>query len=63
MIGATSPLKSEPGTIRADYSLVVGKNIIHGSDSIENAQKEISLWFTPDEVCDYQSCAEGWIYE
>lgn len=63
MIGATDPLKSEPGTIRGDYALVVGKNIIHGSDSVENAEKEIALWFKPEEVCEYKKCTEGWIYE
>lgn len=63
MIGATKPGESAPGTIRGDYALVVGKNIIHGSDSVESAKKEIALWFTADEVCQYEPCATGWIYE
>lgn len=63
MIGATDPLKSAPGTIRGDFSIVTGKNIIHGSDSVENAKKEIALWFKADEVCGYEGCSEGWIYE
>lgn len=45
MIGATNPQASEPGTIRGDYAIEVGRNVIHGSDSVENAQKEIALWF------------------
>lgn len=45
MIGATNPLASEPGTIRGDFAVEVGRNVIHGSDSVENAQKEIALWF------------------
>jgi len=45
MIGATNPQASEPGTIRGDYCIEVGRNVIHGSDSVENAQKEIALWF------------------
>jgi nucleoside-diphosphate kinase len=45
MIGATSPLESEPGTIRGDLAVEVGRNIIHGSDSTESAAREIALWF------------------
>lgn len=45
MIGATNPQASAPGTIRGDYCIEVGRNVIHGSDSVENAQKEIALWF------------------
>ncbi|CAN8065357.1 unnamed protein product [Agarophyton chilense] len=63
MIGATNPLKSSPGTIRGDLAIVTGKNIIHGSDSVENAKKEISLWFSEDELCEYEKCTETWIYE
>lgn len=63
MIGATDPLKSSPGTIRGDYALVVGKNIIHGSDSVESASKEIDLWFKSEEICDYKPCTNDWIYE
>ncbi|GFH24044.1 nucleoside diphosphate kinase [Haematococcus lacustris] len=44
IIGATNPAASEPGTIRGDYAIEVGRNVIHGSDSVENAQKEIALW-------------------
>jgi nucleoside-diphosphate kinase len=44
IIGATNPAASEPGTIRGDYAIEVGRNIIHGSDSVENANKEIALW-------------------
>lgn len=63
MIGATDPLESAPGTIRGDYALVVGKNIIHGSDSVDSAGREIALWFKPEEVSTYTLCTEGWIYE
>ena len=45
MIGATNPQASAPGTIRGDFCIEVGRNVIHGSDSVENAQKEIALWF------------------
>lgn len=55
MLGATNPLQSAPGTIRGDYAIDVGKNICHGSDSVESAEKEISLvrqsviWY--DRIC------------
>lgn len=42
---------SEPGTIRGDYCIEVGRNVIHGSDSVENAQKEIALWFGGEHTC------------
>ncbi|KAM2227856.1 hypothetical protein ACFXTI_014620 [Malus domestica] len=50
LIGATDPQKSEPGTIRGDLAVVVGRNIIHGSDGPETAKDEINLWFTPSEL-------------
>lgn len=63
MIGATNPLSSPPGTIRGDYGIDVGRNIIHGSDSAESAQREISLWFSSHEVAEFDRVVDGWIYE
>lgn len=63
MIGATSPLASAPGTIRGDYGIDVGRNIIHGSDGVESAQKEIALWFKPEELADYNVITKTAIYE
>jgi len=48
--GATDPAKSEPGTIRGDFGLDIERNAVHGSDSVENAKKEISLFFSKDEI-------------
>uniref|UniRef100_A0A2P2LFB2 Nucleoside diphosphate kinase n=1 Tax=Rhizophora mucronata TaxID=61149 RepID=A0A2P2LFB2_RHIMU len=62
LIGATDPQKSEPGTIRGDLAVVVGRNIIHGSDGPETAKDEIKLWFKPEELVTYTSNAEKWIY-
>lgn len=62
LIGATDPQKSEPGTIRGDLAVVVGRNIIHGSDGPETAKDEIKLWFKPEELVSYTSNAEKWIY-
>ncbi|MEM9908137.1 MAG: nucleoside-diphosphate kinase [Cyanobacteria bacterium P01_D01_bin.44] len=63
IIGATNPLTAEPGTIRGDYGITIGRNIIHGSDAIETARTEISLWFSEDELTNWDSSAKGWIYE
>merc|ERR1712136_618846 len=63
MMGETKPFDSQPGTIRGDYCIEVGRNIIHGSDSVESAKKEIDLWFKPQELCDYNLAAAAWIYE
>ncbi|KAL2019632.1 hypothetical protein VTK56DRAFT_9447 [Thermocarpiscus australiensis] len=63
MLGATNPLASAPGTIRGDYALVTGRNICHGSDSVENAKKEIALWFKEEDLVDWKSAQEAWIYE
>lgn len=60
---ATNPLESAPGTIRGDFCIEVGRNICHGSDSVENAEREIGLWFTEDEVLDWTSHSSDWIYE
>ncbi|KAN0025634.1 hypothetical protein ACTFIV_007066 [Dictyostelium citrinum] len=50
MIGVTNPLASAPGSIRGDFGVDVGRNIIHGSDSVESANREIALWFKPEEL-------------
>lgn len=63
IIGTTNPTEAAPGTIRGDLGLTVGRNIIHGSDSVESAKREISLWFNEDELTDYQQTREPWIYE
>ncbi|CAN8095975.1 unnamed protein product [Discula destructiva] len=63
LLGATNPLASAPGTIRGDYSIDVGRNVCHGSDSVENAQKEIALWFKEGEVQQYKSHSFDWVYE
>ncbi|XP_055822263.1 uncharacterized protein LOC129890812 [Solanum dulcamara] len=62
LIGATDPQKSEPGTIRGDLAVVVGRNIIHGSDGPETAKDEINLWFKPEELVNYTSNSEKWVY-
>lgn len=63
LLGATNPLASAPGTIRGDFAIAVGRNVCHGSDSVENAKKEISLWFSADEVKSWAKQDESWVYE
>jgi nucleoside-diphosphate kinase len=63
LLGATNPLASAPGTIRGDFAIDVGRNVCHGSDSVENAQKEIALWFKDGEVVNWQSAQASWVYE
>lgn len=63
MIGATKPLESNPGTIRGDFGVTVGRNIIHGSDAPETAQREIALWFTDAELMSWEPTLTTWIYE
>ena len=63
MLGATKPFDSEPGTIRGDFCIDVGRNICHGSDSVEAAKKEIALWFKKDELCTWKDHSDPWVYE
>jgi nucleoside-diphosphate kinase len=63
MIGATNPLTSEPGTIRGDFGVNIGRNIIHGSDATETAQQEVSLWFKDEELVNWQPEIKAWLYE
>ncbi|MGF1495877.1 MAG: nucleoside-diphosphate kinase [Elainellaceae cyanobacterium] len=63
LIGATNPLSAEPGTIRGDYGVTIGRNLIHGSDAIETAQSEIALWFSESELCGWSPAMTPWLYE
>ena len=63
MLGETNPAASLPGTIRGDYAVQVGRNICHGSDSVESANHEIKLWFKEEELAKYDPVSSNWIYE
>ncbi|MUL38583.1 nucleoside-diphosphate kinase [Gloeocapsopsis dulcis] len=63
MIGATNPLNAEPGTIRGDLGVDIGRNIIHGSDALETATQEVSLWFKDEELVSWQPSLSSWIRE
>ena len=62
MIGATFGYDAEPGTIRGDFSCSRGYNLIHGSDSPASAEQEIKLFFSPDEIIDYELTDAHWLY-
>lgn len=63
MIGKTKPVESAPGTIRGDFALDMGRNVIHASDSPESAKREISLYFNTSEIAAYTRIDEQWLYE
>ncbi len=63
MMGATFGSKAEPGTIRGDFGVSNSFNLIHGSDSPEAAEREMKLFFKPDEVLAYPRAVEGWVYD
>jgi nucleoside-diphosphate kinase len=63
MTGATDPQKAAMGTIRGDFGQFIGRNIIHASDGKDTAQFEINLWFSADEIAQYQRIDEAWLTE
>jgi nucleoside-diphosphate kinase len=63
MMGKTNSAEAEPGTIRGDLALTIGRNLIHGSDSLESAKREIPLFFKPDEIQSYGRVDEAWLRE
>ena len=60
-IGATNPIKAAPGSIRGDYAQTIGRNLVHGSDSPESAQREIAIWFGPSEIYARANDMEQWL--
>ncbi|AFY67482.1 nucleoside-diphosphate kinase [Geitlerinema sp. PCC 7407] len=63
LIGATNPLAAEPSTIRGDFGVSIGRNLIHGSDAVETAQREIALWFKDEELVNWKPSISNWLYE
>lgn len=62
-MGATNPTEAAPGSVRHDFALEVGRNLTHASDSVENGEKEISLWFKDDELVDWKRAVDSWVFE
>ncbi len=61
LMGATDGRKTPPGTVRGDFAISVQNNLVHGSDSPENAAAEIALWFRPEELVSYQPADSAWV--
>jgi nucleoside-diphosphate kinase len=61
--GATKPLEAKPGSIRGYWALDTGHNLVHGSDSAETAERELALWFKPEELLDYERALDSWVLD
>jgi nucleoside-diphosphate kinase len=62
-MGATSPTTAAPGSIRHDFALEIGRNLTHASDSVENGDKEVALWFTAQELITWERSIDQWVFE
>jgi len=62
-MGATKPTEAAPGSVRHDFGMEVGRNLTHASDSVENGKLEISLWFTTEEIVDWDRAVDAWVFE
>ncbi len=62
-MGATSPVNAAPGSIRHDFALQIGRNLTHASDSVQNGEKEVALWFAPHELVAWERSTDRWIFE
>ena len=61
-MGSTRPVEAAPGTIRHDFCLEVSFNLTHASDTVENGQKEVNLWFQPEELVSWERSLDRWIF-
>ena len=62
-MGKTNPREAAPGTIRGDLGVEIGRNLVHGSDSLESAQREVALFFQPSELYDVSRDVDRWVFE
>ncbi len=62
-VGSTKPIESPPGSIRHDYALEVGRNLIHASDKPETGEREVALWFKTEELVDWKRAVDQWVFE
>ena len=61
-VGSTRPTEAAPGTIRHDFAAKMDRNLIHASDAVATAEREIALWFKPEEIVDYEKCTTEWVF-
>lgn len=62
-MGATNPTQGTPGSVRQDFGMEIGRNLTHASDSVENGEKEIALWFSPEELVEWDRAIDAWVFE
>jgi len=62
-VGGTNPVEAAPGSIRGDFGMQIGRNLVHASDGPETAEAEVALWFGDDELVEYDRAVDGWILE
>jgi nucleoside-diphosphate kinase len=62
LMGSTNPLDAQPGSLRGTYGVDISHNVVHGSDSIDSATREIELYFQPNELIEYERDIEKWIW-
>ncbi len=62
-MGATRPTEAAPGSLRHDFALEVGRNLTHASDTVENGEKEVALWFKPEELVEWKREVDRWVFE
>jgi nucleoside-diphosphate kinase len=62
-MGSTRPTEAAPGSLRHDFALEVGRNLTHASDTVENGEKEVALWFKKDELVEWKREVDRWVFE
>lgn len=62
-VGSTKPWEAAPGTIRHDFALEVGRNLIHASDKVETGEREVALWFKKEELVEWSRAVDAWVFE
>ena len=62
-MGATRPTEAAPGSLRHDFALEVGRNLTHASDTVENGEKEVALWFKQEELVNWTRAVDTWVFE
>ena len=62
-VGGTNPVEAAPGSIRGDFGMQIGRNLVHASDGPDTAKAEVALWFGNDELLAYERAVDNWILE
>ena len=62
-MGSTRPTEASPGSVRHDFGLEIGRNLTHASDSVENGEKEVTLWFQSEELVEWKRAVDEWVFE